>query len=140
MDEETKRLEEYLKGMGSKGSYEVPNAYFNALEANILNRLPQHTYSQKAKILPLHWFSAAAILLLCLSVIYTYMQKKEKTGHRLIDNEFVLDQLGRTELNADLLCEAGWCLELEQLPFMGDSTLRVDDWYFMESDLLIDEL
>ena len=73
-------------------------------------------------------------------VIFTYMQKKEKTGHRLIDNEFVLDQLGRTELNADLLCEAGWCLELEQLPFMGDSTLRVDDWYFMESDLLIDEL
>lgn len=140
MDEETKRLEEYLKGIESKGSFEVPDVYFNNLEAKILNCLPQHHHTKKAKILSQHWFSAAAIFLLCLSIIFTYTQKEEQKGYRLIDNEFVLDQLGRTELNADLLCEAGWCLELEQLPFLGDSTLRVDDWYFMESDLLIDDL
>lgn len=140
MDEETERLEEYLKGLESKGSYDVPNAYFNTLEANILNRLPQQTQSQRAKIIPLHWFSAAAIILLCLSIIFTYTQKNDPLANNAIDSEFVLEQLGRTELNADLLCDAGWCLELEQLPLMADSTLRADDWYYMESDLLIDEL
>lgn len=137
MDREIEEKELYIKSLHVQGGFTTPETYFAKLDAQIIAKISENNAPKKAKVFNLAWLSAAAVFLVMLGI---FLQKDKLVlpePSANLDAEMVAEQLGNADLSAELLCDAGWCLELEQLPFMADSNLVIDN---LESDLLFDEL
>jgi hypothetical protein len=140
MDKEIEESELFLNQLNKEGGYTVPEGYFEQLQQKIQTDISKQKSLKKAKKIPLFWLSAAAIIVISLGVWLMPFSRPNTTEEVRLDNELMIDQLGSTELSADLLCDAGWCLELEQLPILGDSSLDYELLQNIETDFIIEEL
>jgi hypothetical protein len=146
--------DEYVMDGVSSGSFEVPEGYFDQLNERIIAEIVEEKVvkseveEMEGKIISLFGrpvfmrvIGIAASLIL-VSGLYFFQPKSTQNGIasqvELGVNE-VADHIEASELDEDLLCDAGWCNELDGL--MPEKDQKGDDSYLeLEEDLIIDEL
>lgn len=136
--------------LGDEKLYEVPEAYFEQLNDRIMQRLVK----AEAKKIPLHrqpvfmWVSGIAASFLLVAGLYLYQPAAPGTAVNMVQPNTpaalevseVAEQFSATELDVDMLCDAGWCNELEELS-KTDADKNTDRILLeTDEDLIIDEL
>lgn len=146
--------EEYVINGVSSGSFEVPEGYFDQLNERIISEIVGEKVVigevevKEGKIISLFGrpivmriigIAASAIL---VSGLYFFQPKNTQNGMASqveVGVNEVADHIEASELDEDLLCDAGWCHELDGL--LPEKDQKGDDSYLeLEEDLIIDEL
>ena len=140
MDNQSEPIESYLHSLNSEGGMTVGEAYFAELEKQIMQRVLVQEKSVKLLFISHAWMSAAALILLTLFVFLFRDNFNTIESRNSVDIEFVADQLSDTELCEELLCDAGWCLELDQLLLLPDTSMSSDAFKQIESELMFEDL
>ncbi len=104
---------------GQNGGFKTPEEYFAGMEMAVLNKLAL----KKAKIIPFYqrsFFSlgisiAAGLLLVSMLFLYRMSDSPDIVKNTAVSNEEIINHLSNEDINAELLCEAGWCTEMEKL-------------------------
>lgn len=129
--------------MDSPKDFQVPEGYFYGLNQRISNSIPP----VEAKVIPLYkrtYFvqitGIAAMLLLTLSVFWNSLTPKQVETSEWPETEDVASYLNTYDLNADALCDAGWCNELEDLDTKGTEIIEEEILLDTESEILIEAL
>lgn len=128
-------------------NFAVPNGYFDTLEANILMLV----LPEEAQIIPLYKrgfvknLLAVAATLLLFSMLYLFMNRPAShTGnmagiHKLSTQE-IIEHLSSEGYNLELLCDAGWCNDLNKLNKKENTDVENYLLEHGEEDFLSDEL
>ncbi|MCE2741858.1 MAG: hypothetical protein LW669_10280 [Sphingobacteriales bacterium] len=140
MDNQSEPIESYLHSLNREGGMTVGEAYFAELEKQIMQRVLVQEKSVKLPFISHAWMSAAALILLTLFVFLFRDNFNTIESRNSVDIEFVADQLSNTELSEELLCDAGWCLELDQLLLLPDTSMSIDAFKQIESELMFEDL
>lgn len=140
MKKEDEHIDSYLKSLGAEGSYKVPVNYFESLEDSILKKISEQEKRKKSKIIQFYWVSAAAVLMVAGFLFWFSPVMPNEEEANIMSTDVVLEEIGSDDLSIDLLCDAGWCLELENIKSLPDSTLDSSDEWIIESDVLLDEI
>ncbi len=126
-----------------KDGFVVPDAYFSELHSLLVSKVGQ----TEAKQISIHfkpaikWFGLAASVFLVFG-IFLYESRLTQThgSNPKISADEIAEQLNEGDLSEELLCEAGWCSELEKLNMMSDTSsldvLNSD----LEDAIIMDEL
>ncbi|OYU97556.1 MAG: hypothetical protein CFE21_04485 [Bacteroidetes bacterium B1(2017)] len=128
----------------SELGFGMPANYFENLENEVLSKLEKR---QEARVIPIaaqSWYiwasSAAAVLLIALNfVFFKPNENHSELTSQQISTEDVANHLLESDINEDLLCDAGWCNELEKL---SGGTDKATNELLLETDeeILINEL
>lgn len=128
----------------SRLGFEMPANYFENLENKVLAKLEKRQEARVISIAPQSWYiwasSAAAVILITLNfVFFEPKEKQTELTSQQISTEDIADHLLESDLNEDLLCDAGWCNELEKL---YGSTDKATNELLLDTDeeILINEL
>lgn len=140
MKKEEENIDVYLKSLGAKGLYKVPENYFENLENSILKKIEEKKNHKKAVVYQFYWVSAAAILLVSGFLFWFNISEPKQAEANLLNTDIVLEEIGSDNLSLDLLCDAGWCLELEEMGADSDSSWMSAEELLLESDLLLEEI
>ncbi|MDZ4666944.1 MAG: hypothetical protein SGJ00_03570 [bacterium] len=169
MENELEGVEEYLRGLPVLGGFKVPHnylenlvegfdiaerdlefkgdgfgvpdGYFVKLEGRVMDSLPKE--AKKLSLFSGHRFWLGGIAASMFLVGFVFLWKQEKA---LVQTEKMSLEIGQVaavlsvgDLNADLLCDAGWCEELEYLPMVKEGSYE-DYLGEGELDLILEEL
>ncbi|MDP1727939.1 MAG: hypothetical protein Q8M15_14235 [Bacteroidota bacterium] len=128
----------------SEGGFVVPEAYFEDLESRILKKVPV-----QAKVIPMYQRGifrisiAVAATLLLVSLLYLFETKKQPGPTAKIaeptENE-IIEYLNKEGYRIDLLCDAGWCNELNNTNKKETEPIEKYLLEHADEDLLIEEL
>lgn len=140
VDNEIEQIESKLTSLPVQGGMIVEDSYFSELEASIMQRVVAKDVPKKHQLIRFIWVPAAAAIFV-LFFVFLYQNKLDGVqSNSNLDIDLVADHLGNTELSEDLLCDAGWCLELDELLYRSDSTLLEEDLKLIEAEWAFDEL
>lgn len=109
-------LKEQLNIPETRGGFEVPENYFENFKVDIRPKQSQLTLLHKSK-----WISIAASLLLIGFTGWIIIKNnpngkgKEQSDLQKLSTEEIINHLDPQDINAELLCDAGWCNELQEL-------------------------
>jgi hypothetical protein len=143
MNQENKDIENFLSSLKQEeNSFEVPGQYFELLPNKILQQLPKENtrvFRLQVKQLWINAASIAAILLMIFGLFLFEPKPQSQTKLSSPSEDELLEHLQQIELNTDLLCEAGWCNEIELLE---KESLNQTETYLLETEnnLIIDAL
>lgn len=140
MDKEIEELESKLTSLPVQGGMIVEDSYFSELEACIMQRVVAKDVPKEHQLIRFIWVPAAAVIFILFFVFLYQNQLDGVQSNSNLDIDLVAEHLGNTELSEDLLCDAGWCVELDELLYISDSTLFDEDLKLIETDWLFDEL
>jgi hypothetical protein len=126
-----------------EGGFEVPNGYFDNLEGRVMAGVGGFKEAKQVSIFVRQrfWLSAVAASLFMAGFVFLWNQEKAlvRTEKSKLEIGQVAAALSVGDLNADLLCDAGWCEELEGLPMVKEGVY--DDYLGdVEAEILIEEL
>lgn len=140
MDNEIEQIESKLTSLPVQGGMIVEDSYFSELEAMIMQRVVAKDMPKKHQLIRFIWVPAAAAIFI-LFFVFLYQNKLDDIQtNPSLDIDLVADHLGNTELSEDLLCDAGWCIELDELLYGPDSTMLEEDLKLIEAEWMFDEL
>lgn len=140
MDNEIEQIESKLTSLPVQGGMIVEDSYFSELEAMIMQRVVAKDMPKKHQLIRFIWVPAAAAIFI-LFFVFLYQNKLDDIQtNPSLDIDLVADHLGNTELSEDLLCDAGWCIELDELLYRPDSTMLEEDLKLIEAEWMFDEL
>ncbi len=140
MDNEIEQIESKLTSLPVQGGMIVEDSYFSELEAMIMQRVVAKDVPKKHQLIRFIWVPAAAAIFI-LFFVFLYQNKLDDIQtNPSLDIDLVADHLGNTELSEDLLCDAGWCIELDELLYGPDSTMLEEDLKLIEAEWMFDEL
>ena len=140
MDNEIEQIESKLTSLPVQGGMIVEDSYFSELEAMIMQRVVAKDMPKKHQLIRFNWVPAAAAIFI-LFFVFLYQNKLDDIQtNPSLDIDLVADHLGNTELSEDLLCDAGWCIELDELLYGPDSTMLEEDLKLIEAEWMFDEL
>ena len=126
-----------------QGGFVVPENYFVQLNLQLEERLSKRLASSISLYgKPVFmWVGIAASLLFVFGLfLYQPRPEKELGSNQKISAEDIAAHLNDVDLSEDLLCDAGWCSEIDKLNIISDSAgmnalnLEIDE------DYIIDEL
>ncbi|MBU3663869.1 MAG: hypothetical protein FGM41_11835 [Bacteroidetes bacterium] len=143
MNQENKDIENFLSSLKQEeNGFEVPEQYFELLPNKILQQLPKENpkvFKLQVKQLWINGASIAAMLLVVFGLFLFEPSPQSQTKLSGPSEDELLEHLQQIELNTDLLCEAGWCNEVELLEKEG---LNQTETYLLETEnnLIIDAL
>ena len=143
MNEENKEIENFLSSLKQEeNGFEVPEQYFELLPNKILQQLPQENtkvFKLQVKQLWVNGASIAAMLLMVSSLLLFEPSPQSQTKLSGPSEDEFIEQLQQIELNTDLLCETGWCNEIELLE-KEDLSQTENFLLDTENNLIIDAL
>jgi hypothetical protein len=140
VDNEIEQIESKLTSLPVQGGMIVEDSYFSELEAMIMQRVVAKDVPKKHQLIRFIWVPAAAAIFI-LFFVFLYQNKLDDIQtNPSLDIDLVADHLGNTELSEDLLCDAGWCIELDELLYGPDSTMLEEDLKLIEAEWMFDEL
>lgn len=137
--------EDVMLPEGTEPGWNVPEGYFEELESKVL----QHTSPPQGKIIEAWWTPArmryagvAASLLMAITLFFSLPERNAQPAPTAakVNTEEVLQQLSAEDLDADLLCDAGWCDELEKLSGKPAKTEEEDLLLQADEEYLLNEL
>jgi hypothetical protein len=143
MNQENLDIEKFLSSLKQDNNgFEVPEQYFERLPHKILQQLPKENkkvFTLQLKPLWINVASIAAVLLLIFGLFLFEPNPQSQTQISSPSEDELIEQLQQIELNTDLLCEAGWCTEIELLE---KEDLDQTENYLLdtENNLIIDAL
>jgi hypothetical protein len=138
MDNEIKNIEDFLNTIPKTGGFKVPDNYFE----NLNDLLFEKVTAKQAKKLTLNWFNAINITAIAASVLLIaglFLFDPNNMAKQELNEEEIISHLQQEEITVDLLCDAGWCIELDQTE-PKNSDLEEEILIGTESDLIITEL
>ncbi len=128
----------------AKGGFVTPESYFEDLEGRILKKVPE-----QAKVIPMYQRGiyrislAIAASLLLVSLLFLFDTKKQAGSTAKIaeptENE-IIEYLNKEGYRIDLLCDAGWCNELNNTNKKETEPIENYLLEHADEDLLIEEL
>jgi len=138
MDNEIKNIEDFLNTIPKTGGFKVPDDYFEKLNIKVI----ENVNSKKTIGLKLHWvnsinLTAIAASLFIISGLFLFEPNRNKNQEP--NAEEIISHLQQEEITVDLLCDAGWCLELDQTE-PKNSDIEEEILLNTETELLINEL
>jgi|LakMenE01Jun11ns_1017448.scaffolds.fasta_scaffold9942182_3 hypothetical protein len=143
MNQENKDIENFLSSLKQEeNGFEVPEQYFELLPNKILQQLPKENtkvFKLQVKQLWVNGASIAAMLLVVFGLFLFEPSPQSQTKLSGPSEDELIEQLQQIELNADLLCEAGWCNEIELLE-KEDLSQTENFLLETENNLIIDAL
>jgi hypothetical protein len=143
MNQENKDIENFLSSLKQEeNGFEVPEQYFELLPNKILQQLPKEktkVFKLQVKQLWVNGASIAAMLLVVFGLFLFEPSPQSQTKLSGPSEDELIEQLQQIELNADLLCEAGWCNEIELLE-KEDLSQTENFLLETENNLIIDAL
>lgn len=134
--------------------FEVPQGYFDQLNERIIGNVKGREEEREsegvgAKIIPLFrrpilmWATGLAASAILVSGLYFFQPTNKQTDAMAVKESLgindVADHLDASELDEDLLCDAGWCNEIEALNTPKDFGTE-EKYLDLEEELIIDEL
>ncbi len=138
MENEIKNTGKFLNTLPKTGGFKIPEDYFVALNKSVIEK----SYSIQPKNLALYWFNSLNLTAIAASVFFiTALFLFEPNSIEIKDPtaDEIMHHLQQEDLSVDLLCAAGWCLELDQTE-QKNTDLEEDIFLEIESDLIITEL
>lgn len=138
MDNEIKNIEDFLNTIPKTGGFKVPEDYFEKLNIKV----KENVNSKKTIGLNLYWvnsinLTAIAASLFIISGLFLFEPNSNKNQEPNVEE--IISHLQQEEITVDLLCDAGWCLELDQTEYKN-TDLEEKIFLEIESDLIITEL
>ena len=127
MDNEIEQIESKLTSLPVQGGMIVEDSYFSELETIKINA---NQYLISSVNFPFQFPMTFAC----------WFKLDDIQTNPSLDIDLVADHLGNTELSEDLLCDAGWCIELDELLYGPDSTMLEEDLKLIEAEWMFDEL
>jgi hypothetical protein len=124
-----------------KTGFEVPEAYFESLSEKIQGKV-EGKGAKKIALFGPYWLSKltgiAAIFIMLVGLVFFRAEPKSTSEIKLTEDD-IANELSVGDLNATLLCDAGWCNELEGL---GQTNKKNSEIWVEETDLelIIEEL
>lgn len=143
MNPEKNDIENFLSSLKQvEGGFNVPEQYFEGLPKKIIQQLPK----EKPRVFKLHvkqlWANVASIAAILLMVFGLFLFEPKPINQTKLNSpseEELIEHLQQIEINSDLLCEAGWCNELELL--QKEDLSQTEDYLLeAENELIIDAL
>lgn len=133
--------------LASNNGFNTPDAYFDTLQASILEKIT----NKQAKILPLYKTTAfkisiaiaAALLMVALLFLYepkTPVQSAGNLATPALSEQEIIDHLSSVGYNDELLCDAGWCNELNKTDKKENNEIENYLQQHTEEDLFTNEL
>ncbi|MCF8254487.1 MAG: hypothetical protein K9H61_13705 [Bacteroidia bacterium] len=136
------RLRELIsKNENIEIGFEVPGSYFETLTEKIQGKVEEKGAKKIALFGP-YWLSKltgiAAIFIMLVGLVFFRSEPKSISEIKLTEED-IANELSLGDLNAVLLCDAGWCNELEGL---GQTNKKNSEIWIEETDLelIIEEL
>jgi hypothetical protein len=143
MNQENKDIENFLSSLKQEeNGFEVPEQYFELLPNKILQQLPKENpkvFKLQVKQLWVNGASIAAMLLVVFGLFLFEPSPQSQTKLSGPSEDELIEQLQQIELNTDLLCETGWCNEIELLE-KEDLSQTENFLLEIENNLIIDAL
>lgn len=140
MEKEIKDSEDFLKGLETKGGFQMPEGYIENLHQKVLEKTIR-LEPKKARIISMGniWLKVASVAAVALIVAGLFWFDPTRDNTKQLSEDEILEHLQGAEISAELLCDAGWCNELESLTIPENQT---DEQILIDTDteLLIDEL
>lgn len=138
MDQEIKDSEDFLLNLPANGGFKVPENYFDNLNASLL----ETTKEKEKSILKIRWHNLYGISSIAASIFivagfFLFDPKLKSTSEPNVEE--IISHLQTEELSIDLLCEAGWCTDLDQTE-QRNTDLEEEILLETETDLIITEL
>lgn len=138
MDNEIKNIEDFLNTMPQTGGFKVPEDYFERLNTKVIENINR----KKTNGLKLLWVNSINITAIAASLFIIsglFLFEPNRNNDHEPNAEEIISHLQQEEITADLLCDAGWCLELDQKE-QKNTELEEEILLNTESDLIISEL
>lgn len=143
MNQENKDIENFLSSLKQEeDGFGVPEHYFERLPNKILQQLPKENnkfFKLQVKQLWVNGASIAAMLLVVFGLFLFEPSPQSQTKISGPSEDELIEQLQQIEINTDLLCEAGWCNEIELLE-KEDLSQTENFLLETENNLIIDAL
>ena len=138
MENEIKNIENFLNTLPKTGGFKVPEDYFEKLNIKVI----ENVNSKKTIGVKLHWvnsinLTAISASLFIISGLFLFEPNSNKNQEPNVEE--IIIHLQQEEITVDLLCDAGWCLELDQTEYKN-TDLEEKIFLEIESDLIITEL
>jgi UDP-glucose 6-dehydrogenase len=138
MDEEIKNSEDFIRGLSRGEGFTLPEAYFENLERNILQKV-EHLPQKKTKIFWLqtsHWVAVAASVIMVMGLFWFDPNTATEND---INSQEIISHLQEEDIQLDVFCEVGLCSDLDQTE-ETNSALEEEILIEAEAELLMKEL
>jgi hypothetical protein len=127
-----------------KGGFETPPLYFENLNAQILSKVNQPKKGKKLSLFPnVNWVNYAAACLVFGLIVFGVMQmnssnQTETAKIEDLTEDEIIEHLSNTGFREEMLCDAGWCDELNKL----ENSSEIENYLLEEGaeNELIDEI
>jgi hypothetical protein len=138
MENEIIDTENFLNNLPKKGGFKVPENYFETLNASLAEKVND----QSVKTIKLSWINPANLTSIAASMLliagFFMFDPKFKSSEEP-DEEEIISHLQTEELTVDLLCDAGWCIDLDQTE-QKNTELEDEILRETETELILTEL
>lgn len=107
--------------VNAEKTWKVPEEYFTQLEKRILDRVPQSPPRKHQTVYFNLWVSISGIAAALILVTGMFFSLPNQVNPEIVNSRLMVDEVAQHLLNSDidvdLLCDAGWCNELDQLDY-----------------------
>lgn len=139
MENEITDSEKFLNNLPKQGGFKVPENYFETLNISIEENLK----NQSLKTIKLRWISPVNLTSIAASILliagFFLFDPNLKYQEEQPSAEEIFSHLQSEELTVDQLCDAGWCIDLDQTE---QKNTELEDEILMETEteLILTEL
>jgi hypothetical protein len=126
----------------SSNFFATPAGYFEQLDAKIIEKISkkENRFLSINRKEIIYWVSGIAATLAFVSFFFLGGTKPQSLSDNEVNlsTEEIAEQLSLSDVNAELLCDAGWCNELEKLNKEEDNS--IETLIDTDEELIIEEL